>query len=203
MSSAADHEAVEPESFEFNAESLERAKVILARYPEERRQSAVMPLLDLAQRQYGWLPKTVIAYVADMCGMPFVRAYEVATFYTMYKLKPVGKYHLQLCRTTPCWLRGAGDMRDVVREKLGISHDEVTDDGKFSLEEVECLGGCVNAPIIQVNDDYYEDLDRERAEKLLDSLSRDEVPEHGPTVDRQTSAPETDRKTLLNEGEGA
>lgn len=190
------------ESFEFTAENLETAKKIIAKYPEGRQQSAVMPLLDLAQRQHdNWLPMASIEYIASFLGMAKIRVLEVATFYTMYNLAPVGKYHLQLCMTTPCWLRGADDMYAACKKKLGIDFGETTADGKFSMMQVECLGACVNAPVIQVNDDFYEDLDGPSTEALLDKLSKDDAPAFGSVIGRQGSAPEGGPQTLLDAGD--
>lgn len=184
------------EGFVFTKENEEKAKKIIARYPEGKQQSAVMPLLDLAQRQIGeetetqgWLPVPVIEYVAQYLSMPYMRAYEVATFYTMYNMKPVGKYHVQLCGTTPCMLRGSEDVMRACSD-MGIKKGEVTEDGLFTLTEVECLGACVNAPMIQINDDFYEDLTYESTKEILEALKRGEQPKVGTQVKRQFSAPE-------------
>ena len=196
-------ESAEPAAFAFTPENMERAKQLIARYPEGRQASAVLPLLDLAQRQNdNWVPEAAMHYIADMLEMPYIRVMEVATFYTMINLEPVGAFHLQLCRTTPCWLRGCGDLRQVIKDKLGIGHGETTPDGKFTMTEVECLGACVNAPIVQVNDDFYEDLDAASMEKLLDALAAGECPAHGSVTGRQTSAPATGL-TTLTDGAGA
>ncbi len=190
------------ESFSFSPENLEKAKAIIAKYPQGRQRSAVMPLLDLAQRQNGnWLSEAAMHYVAEMLDLPYIRVYEVASFYTMYNLKPVGKYHLQLCRTTPCWLRGAGDLRQVIKDKLGISHGETTEDGLFTMTEVECLGACCNAPMVQINDDYYEDLDADIMAGLLDKLASGEVPPAGSQKGRRGSEPFGERTTLLEKGD--
>jgi NADH-quinone oxidoreductase E subunit len=178
------------ESFKFSDENLATAKKIIARYPEGRQQSAVLPLLDLAQRQNGGhASDAVVDAVAAMLRMPRIRVMEVATFYTMVHRNPVGKYHLQCCTTTPCWLRGSSEVVDAIREHTGIDFGEVTKDGMFSMIEVECLGGCVNAPIVQINDDFYEDLDAASMVKILKALQAGETPEPGPQIDRQTSAP--------------
>lgn len=178
------------ETFEFNEENKKKAENVIAKYPAGKHQSAVLPLLDLAQRQAGgWLPKAAMDYVAMILGMAPIRVYEVASFYSMFNLKPVGKYHLQVCGTTPCWLLGAGDIMDTCKSKLGIGKGETTNDGLFSISEVECLGACVNAPILQVNDDYYEDMNIELTEKLLENLKLNHKPEHGSMVGRQCSAP--------------
>jgi NADH-quinone oxidoreductase E subunit len=187
-------------SFEFSTENLERAKMHIGKYPDGRQASAVMPLLDLAQRQGdGWLPTAAIEYVAVYLDMPFMRVFEVVSFYTMYNLEPVGKTRVQICTTTPCWLRGSDAVVATCKRKLGIGIGENTADGKFSLTEVECLGACVNAPVIQVDDDYFEDVDGETAEALIDALQRGERPKPGPMNGRQMSAPVGQRTTLLND----
>lgn len=188
----------QPKSFAFTPENLEEAGRIVAKYPPGRQASAVMPLLDLAQRQHGWLPRAAIEYVADMLAMPSIRVWEVATFYTMYRLDPVGTYRIQVCTTTPCWLAGSDEVTAACRHRLGVDFGETTPDGKFTLLEVECLGACVNAPVVQVNDDYYEDLDGPRTEALLDALASGEVPEPGSQIGRSGSAPVTGLTTLRN-----
>ena len=176
--------------FKFNDETLEKAKAVIARYPEGRQHSAVLPVLDLAQRQNGGhASDAVIDAVSELLDMPRIRVMEVATFYTMINLKPVGKYHLQCCTTTPCWLRGSSEVVDAIRKHLGIDYGETTQDGLFSMVEVECLGACVNAPIVQVNDDFYEDLDAKSVVKLLEDLKAGKAPQHGTQIERQTSAP--------------
>ncbi|MGH6975251.1 MAG: NADH-quinone oxidoreductase subunit NuoE [Stellaceae bacterium] len=187
----------QPTSFAFTPENLKKAQAHIAKYPAGRQASAVLPLLDLAQRQHdNWLPRAAMDMVADMLGMPRIRVYEVATFYTMFNLKPVGKHFFQICTTTPCWLRGSDDVVAACKKKLGIGIGETTADGKFTLREVECLGACVNAPIIQVNDDFYEDLDGRSTEALIDALARGEKPPFGSVKKRQTSAPEGGATTL-------
>jgi NADH-quinone oxidoreductase E subunit len=189
----------QPASFEFTQENLEAAKRIIAKYPPGRQASAVLPLLDLAQRQHdNWLPRAAMDYVGRLLDMAPIRVYEVATFYTMFNLKPVGKYLLQACTTTPCWLRGSDEVVAACERKLGIHVGESTEDGLFTLAEAECLGACVNAPVLWVNDDFYEDLDGAKTERLLDALRRGETPAMGPQVDRQTSAPIGGKTTLLN-----
>ena len=180
----------QPATFEFTPENLARARVHIAKYPPGRQQSAVLPLFDLAQRQLGgWLPRAAMDYVADMLEMPRIRAYEVATFYTMFNLRPVGRYLLQACTTTPCWLRGSDAVVAACERKLGIEVGGSTADGLFTLIEVECLGACVNAPILQVNDDFYEDLDGPSTERLLDAFREGKPPPPGSAIGRQTSAP--------------
>lgn len=200
-------EAAPPDHHEFDdfAWTEENARVAaahIAKYPPGKQQSAVMPLLDLAQRQIGaatgtqgWLPIPVIEYIAEQLAMPYMRAYEVATFYTMYNLAPVGKYHVQLCGTTPCMLRGSDTIMKTLNEK-GIRVGETTPDGLFTLTEVECLGACVNAPMVQINDDNYEDLTPETMDRIIDELAAGEAPKTGPQVERMWSAAETGPTTL-------
>jgi len=181
----------QPEHFVFSDENKKKIKTILAKYPKERKSSAVLPLLDLAQRQHdNWLPMKAIEAVAEICDMAEIRVLEVATFYTMFNLKPVGKYFIQACGTTPCWLRGSDDVMRCIKDKLGISSGETSACGKFSLLEVECLGACVNAPMVQINDDYYEDLDYMATNDLIDRLAVDDVPPAGSVRGRQGSQPE-------------
>jgi NADH-quinone oxidoreductase subunit E len=190
---------IQPEAFEFTPENLERAKAHIAKYPLGRQASAVLPLLDLAQRQSGgWLPLAAMHHVADLLEMPRIRVYEVATFYTMLNLRPVGRYLLQACTTTPCWLRGSDAVVAACEKKLGIGIGGTTDDGLFTLVEVECLGACVNAPILQVNDDFYEDLDAASTEKLLDSLAAGTQPSKGSVTGRQGSMPVGGKTTLTD-----
>lgn len=177
--------------FVFTKENMELVKYHIAKYPEGRQASAVLPLLDIAQRQSGgWLPRAAMETVADLLSMPVIRVFEVASFYTMFNLKPVGRYHLQLCGTTPCWLRGAAEIKERCQKILGIQEGEVTSDGKFSLVEVECLGACVNAPVIQINDDFFEDLTPDQLEKVLDDLQHDRHCQSGSQIGRHYSAPE-------------
>ena len=179
------------QTFLFTPENRERAERIIARYPKGRQHSAVIPLLDLAQRQNGgWLSHEAIEYVAELLSMAPIRAIEVATFYTMFNLRPVGRHLIQVCRTTPCWLRGSDALTETCLRKLGVGMKEVTSDGQFSVMEVECLGACVNAPVVQVNDDLYEDLDPARMEALIDAFARGETPPHGSQTGRMNSAPD-------------
>ena len=197
MSEVSDTPVQQPGSFTFTPENLAKAKAHMAKYPPGRQASAVLPLLDLAQRQHdNWLPRAAMDVVADMLGMARIRVYEVATFYSMLNLKPVGKHFFQICTTTPCWLRGSDAVVEACRKKLGIGIGETTADGRFTLTEVECLGACVNAPIIQVNDDFYEDLDGASTEALIEALRRGETPKPGSAKGRQTSAPEGGPLTL-------
>lgn len=191
----------QPKNFEFTPENMDRATAIIARYPEGRQASAVMPLLDLAQRQSGgWLPQAAMDAVAVMLDMPGIRVYEVATFYTMYNLAPVGEHHVQVCTTTPCWLRDSDSIVDACRDELGVGFGESTADGKFTLSEVECLGACVNAPMVQINDDYYEDLTPEAVKAVLQALRRGETPAAGSQSGRQNAAPAGERTTLQDAG---
>jgi len=190
------------DSFAFNDVFEARAQTILARYPEGRQQSAVIPLLDLAQRQAGgWLPTDVIEYVAEYLGMPRIRVLEVASFYSMFNLEPVGENFVQLCRTTPCWLRGSDDLRAAAKDVTGCGLGETSADGKFTVVEVECLGACCNAPMVQINDDYYEDLTAEIFKEVLETLKRGEKPETGSRTGRSGSEPEGGLTSLTAEGE--
>jgi NADH-quinone oxidoreductase subunit E len=185
---------IQPEYFAFTAENLEQAGVIIARYPAGRQQSAVMPLLTLAQQQSGgWVPKVAMDVIAHMLGMAPVRVYEVASFYTMYNLQPVGQHLIEVCTTTPCWLRGSDAILKACEDYLGIKVGESTIDGKFTLKEAECLGACVNAPMCQIRhqtgDDFYEDLTPENVVAVLDALNRYETPKTGPQSGRVSSEP--------------
>jgi NADH-quinone oxidoreductase subunit E len=187
--------------FAFTAENRERADTIIARYPPGRQASAVIPLLDLAQRQHGgWLPREAMDYVAEVLQMAPIRVYEVATFYSMFNLAPVGTHLVQICRTTPCWLRGSDGILKACRSKLGIGKGETTADGKFTLVEVECLGACCNAPMVQINDHYFEDLTPEIMTDILDRLARGEDVTMGSQTGRQGSAPEGGPKTQTTPG---
>ena len=178
----------QPKEFAFTPANLKKAKAIIAKYPQGKQQSAVMPLLDLAQRQSGnWLPRVAMDYVADMLSMPRIKAYEVATFYSMYNLKPVGKHFVQVCTTTPCWLMGSDGIVEACKKRLGIGFGETTPDGQFTLVEVECLGACVNAPMVQVGDDYYEDLTPENTVALLDALAAGKPVKVGSQTGRRGS----------------
>jgi len=189
--------------FAWSPENAEKAKTILARYPKGREQSASIPFLDLAQRQVGaetntqgWLPVPVIEFVAKQIGVPYMRVYEVATFYTMFNLAPVGRYHVQVCGTTPCMLRGSDDVLAACKNK-GLVKGKTTPDGLFTLTEVECLGACSNAPMVQINDDNFEDLTYDSTIALLEALAGGKPVNIGPQVDRQVSAPEGGPTTLV------
>jgi NADH-quinone oxidoreductase E subunit len=175
-------------SFKFEKENLKKVADILKKYPENRKKSAVMPLLDLAQRQNAnHITKEIISYIASMLDMAEIRVYEVATFYSMYNLKPVGKYLLQICGTTPCMLRGSADLIKLCKEKFNIGLNETSNDEYFTLKEVECLGACVNAPMVQINDDYYEDLNVENFEAILNNLKSGKAVKIGSQTNRQCS----------------
>ncbi len=191
------YRAGEAGSFTFTEDNAKRAAAAVAHYPEGRQASAVMALLDLAQRQNdGWLSPEVIEYVANYLEMAPIRVHEVASFYSMYYTKPVGKHLVQVCRTTPCWLRGAAGLTDTCRDKLGVGLGETTEDGQFTLVEVECLGACANAPVVQIGDDYYEDLSPERLSALLDALKAGREIAAGSQTGRQSSMPEGGAITL-------
>ena len=194
---------VQPAHFSFDAESMVEVDRHIAKYPAGKQASAVLPLLDIAQRQMSretgsaWVPIAAMDEVGRLLEMPPIRVYEVVSFYTMFNTAPVGKFHLQICTTTPCWLRGSDDIVHACREATGIKGWKQTSaDGMFTMSEVECVGACVNAPVIQVNDDLYEDLDAERTKALLEALRRGDIPKPGPTIARQTSAPEGGANTL-------
>jgi NADH-quinone oxidoreductase E subunit len=189
--------ADQPDSFAFTRENAAEAKRIITKYPKGRQASAVMPLLDLAQRQHdNWIPMKAIEMIAAKLDMAEIRVLEVATFYTMFNLKPVGKYFLQACTTTPCWLRGSDNMMRCIKDRYGISSGETSDCGRFTLLEVECLGACVNAPILQVNDDFYEDLDYASTGVLLDSLEADAPLSFGSVTGRSGSEADGGSTTL-------
>jgi len=191
------YHAGEAGAFAFTEDNAKRAVAAVAHYPEGRQASAVMALLDLAQRQNdGWLSPEAIEYVANYLEMAPIRVHEVASFYTMYNTKPVGKHLVQVCRTTPCWLRGAAGLTDTCRDKLGIGLGETTEDGQFTLVEVECLGACANAPMVQIGDDYFEDLSPERLNELLDDLKAGKEVAAGPQTGRRASMPEGGATTL-------
>ena len=189
----------QPESFAFTDEHKARAEKIIAKYPAGYQASAVIPLLDLAQRQDRWVTKPAIEYIAAMLQMDVIRVLEVATFYTMFNLHPVGKCHIQVCRNLPCMLRGCADVVRACEDKLGVKFGGTTADGEFTLNEVECAGACVNAPIVAVGDDYYEDLDYESMGKLIDALKAGNPPAPGSATGRQGTAPVGDRKSLTED----
>lgn len=190
----------QPRDFAFTPENLAWAKETIAKYPEGKQASAIIPLLWRAQEQSaGWLPEPALRYVADMLGVAYIRAYEVATFYTMFQLSPVGaKAHAQVCGTTPCMLRGAEDLIDVCRRRIAEHPHELSEDGNFSWEEVECLGCCANAPVVQIWKDTYEDLTPETLDKVLGAFARGATPKAGSQTGRKTSSPEGAPSTLTD-----
>ena len=186
----------QPEKFEFTEANLKLAKKILEKYPENQKKSAVMPLLHLAQNQNdNWIPLAALKYIGKLLSMPYINVYEVATFYSMYNLAPVGRYFVQICTTSPCALRGANNIVKICQEKISKNPNELSENGLCSWTEVECLGACVNAPMMQVNNDYYEDLDDLNTKKILDSFIKDEPLKPRSYRNRKNSAPE---KRILN-----
>ncbi|RHZ75802.1 hypothetical protein Glove_209g175 [Diversispora epigaea] len=188
--------------FEFTPENLNRAQEIIKRYPPQYKKAAVIPLLDLGQRQLGWTSLPVMNAVAKLVEIPPMRVYEVATFYTMFNREPVGKYFLQLCTTTPCQLCGSTKILETIQNHLNIKVDETTPDGLFTLVEVECAGACVNAPVLAINDDYYEDLTPETTKEILDSLKSGKIPKPGPQSGRHTCEPPGGLTTLTSQPPG-
>jgi NADH-quinone oxidoreductase E subunit len=189
----------QPSSFKFTAKALKTAKDHIAKYPNGRQASAVMPLLDLAQRENsGWLPRVAMDYVADLLEMPQIAVYEVATFYTMYNLEPIGKFHVQVCTNLPCLLRGSDKVIDVAKNSFNIAIGETTDDKLFTLTEVECLGACVNAPMMQINDDYYEDLDENSTLNIFTQLRNGKLPVSGSQIARISCEPIGGLTSLTN-----
>ena len=190
----------QPDNFEFNSENLSNAKKIIENYPEGKQQSAVMALLYIVQRQNNnWIPLVAMKYIAKLLHMPYIKVYEVATFYSMYNLSPVGNYFIQVCTTTPCMIRGAYKLVEACQEKISKNEKELSKDKICSWMEVECLGACVNAPMMQINDDYFEDLDKEKTLKIIDQILNGEKPKPGSYRGRTNSEPENNRKTLLEE----
>ncbi len=180
----------EIKSFKFTKDNLAKSQEVLAKYPKNNQESAVMPLLDIAQRQgSGWLTREAMDYVANTLSMAPIRVYEVASFYTMYNLKPVGKYCIRICGTTPCWLRGAEEIAIVCEKELGIKNGETTKDGMFTLSEVECLCACANAPVVQINNDYYEDLDKISMRKIITDLKDGKKIKYGSQIGRCGAEP--------------
>ena len=188
----------QPEIFEFNEQSMQVAEKIITNYPEGKQQSAVMALLYIAQRQNNnWIPLAAMKYIAKFLDMPYIKVYEVATFYTMYNLAPVGQYYFQVCTTTPCMLRGAYKLVDVCKKKISENENEISKDGKMSWIEVECLGACVNAPMMQINDDYFEDLDEKKLENLFELIKQNKTIKPGSYRGRKSSEPENNRNSLM------
>ena len=189
----------QPDNFEFDKDNLNKIKDIIKNYPEGKQQSAVMSLLYLAQKQNNnWIPLAAMKYIAKFLDMPYIKVYEVATFYTMYNLSPVGKYFVQVCTTTPCMIRGANKLVEACKEKISENECELSNDKNCSWMEVECLGACVNAPMMQINDDYYEDLDKQKTLDILDKILNGETPKPGSYRGRVNNEPENNRKTLMD-----
>ena len=188
----------QPESFEFNSSSLDTANKIIAKYPKGKQQSAVMALLYIAQRQNNnWIPLAAMKYIAKILDMPYIKVYEVATFYSMYNLSPVGKFFVQVCTTTPCMIRGANKLVEACKEKISENESELSPDKSCSWMDVECLGACVNAPMMQNNDEYYEDLNKEKILEILDKILKGDTPKPGSYRGRVNNEPENNRKTLM------
>ncbi len=188
----------QPDKFEFNEENLQLANKIIQNYPDGKQQSAVMALLYLAQKQNNnWIPLVAMKYIAKFLQMPYIKVYEVATFYSMYNLTPVGKHFIQVCTTTPCMIRGAYKLVEACKEKISNEQNKLSENGECSWVEVECLGACVNAPMMQINQDYYEDLDKEKTLKIIDKILNSQIPEPGSYRGRKNSEPENNRKTLI------
>jgi len=191
---------VQPKNFEFSKENLDKAKKEIEKYPETKKASAVLALLYLAQKQNdNWIPLAAIKHIAEFLDMPYIKVYEVATFYSMFNLTPVGKYFVQVCTTTPCLIRGADKVVDVCKKKISEKQNELSKNKLCSWTEVECLGACVNAPLIQINQDYFEDLDKNKTEEVIQNLLEDKFPRPGSVKNRKNTAPETGKTTLLTE----
>ena len=184
------NEDAQPDNFTFSNENLLKAKDIVKMYPKNYKESSIMPLLSMAQSQnYGWLPKKAIEYVSKFLNVPEMKVLEIATFYSMYNLSPVGKHHIEICTTSPCMLRGSDNLLDKLKNWIGINTGEITDDNKFSLNRVECLGACVNAPVVKINENYYEDLDLQSFEELINKLGDNKKVKIGPQSSRKGSEP--------------
>ena len=183
-------DSIQPESFSFNADNLLKAKKIIKMYPSNYKESAIMPLLSIAQNQNnGWVPKKAIEYVSNLINVPEIKVLELATFYSMYNLSPVGKFHIEVCTTSPCMLRGSDSMLNLCKKKLGIGTGQITKDKLFSLGKVECLGACVNAPVVKINENYFEDLDSQSLDKLINNFIDDKKIKIGPQSKRKGSEP--------------
>ena len=190
---------IQPDKFEFNKNNKDIANNIIKNYPSGKQQSAVMPLLNIAQKQNdNWIPLAAMKYIAKYLDMPYIKVYEVATFYSMYNLSPVGKYFVQVCTTTPCMIRGANKLVEACKEKISENESELSSNKSCSWQEVECLGACVNAPMMQINEDYYEDLDKEKTLKIFDTILKGQKPKPGSYRGRINNEPENNRKTLLD-----
>ena len=189
----------QPKSFEFTSKNLEIANKIIKNYPEGKHQSSVMALLYIAQKQNdNWIPLVALKCIAKFLNIPYIKVYEVATFYTMYNLSPVGNYLIQVCTTTPCMIKGAYELVELCKKKVSENENELSKDKSCSWMEVECLGACINAPMMQINDDYYEDLNKEKTEKIIDQILKGEKPKPGSYRGRTNSEPENNRKTLVD-----
>ena len=189
----------QPDNFEFSEKNLEISKKIIDNYPKGKQSSAVMALLYLAQRQnQNWIPLAAMKYIGKILSMPYIKVYEVATFYSMYNLKPVGKYFYQICTTTPCMLRGSNKLVEACKEKISENQNEISNDGNCSWVEVECLGACVNAPMAQINDDYFEDLNKQKLIEIIEQTKKNIKPRAGSYKGRMNSAPDNNRTTLNN-----
>ena len=189
----------QPDFFQFSEENLNKAKQIIKKYPEKKQASALMPLLYLVQKQNeNWIPLVAMKYLAKMLAIPYIQVYEVATFYSMYNLSPVGKYFVQVCTTTPCMIRGAEKLVDVCKNIISQNQNELSANKICSWMEVECLGACVNAPMLQINEDYFEDLDEEKTKEIINMILNDESPKSGSYKNRKSSEPESGRTTLIN-----
>jgi len=190
---------VQPELFEFTNQNLEKANNEIKKYPKERKASAVLALLYLVQNQNdNWIPLSAIKYVATLLNIPYIKVYEVATFYSMFNLSPVGKYFVQVCTTTPCMIRGAKKITNICKNNISQNQYELSENKLCSWTEVECLGACVNAPMIQINQDYFEDLDENKTEEIIQKLLRDEFPQPGSAKNRKSNAPANGKTTLLD-----
>tara|TARA_B100000586_G_scaffold268491_1_gene245187 strand:- start:781 stop:1389 length:609 start_codon:yes stop_codon:yes gene_type:complete len=190
---------VQPELFEFTNQNLEKANIEIKKYPKERKASAVLALLYLVQNQNdNWIPLSAIKYVATLLNIPYIKVYEVATFYSMFNLSPVGKYFVQVCTTTPCMIRGAKKITNICKKNISQNQYELSENKLCSWTEVECLGACVNAPMIQINQDYFEDLDENKTEEIIQKLLRDEFPQPGSAKNRKSNAPANGKTTLLD-----
>jgi len=193
----------QPEKFEFTVDNLAAAKEIVSKYPEGKQQSAVMALLYIAQKQNdNWIPLAAMKYIGKFLDMPYIKVYEVATFYTMYNLSPVGKHFIQVCTTTPCMIRGAKKLTEICKRNISEQQNKLSDNKLCSWTEVECLGACVNAPMMQINQDYFEDLDESTTEEIVQKLLKDEFSKPGSARKRKSNAPEKGKTTLL-EGKNA
>ena len=189
---------IQPKDFKFSNENLKKAEEILKKYPKENKKSAVMPFLYLAQKQNdNWIPLSAMKYIAKFLSMPYISVYEVATFYTMYNWAPVGKHFVQVCTTTPCLIRGADKIVKLCKEKISPNENQISKNGSCSWMEVECLGACVTAPMMQINDEYFEDLNKEKTVEILDKILKGETPKPGSYKGRVNNEPENNRKTLM------